>query len=162
MYKMPRKVTNKRKVSEKRKSGGKRKTTYKRKSLRKRGGSGTASWAPYGGASEQLSNLGSNQPIPTVSSNQPTMSMAMPKMNGGGVVTLAPAKYGGGEVTLAPAKYGGKQQQQQQKQQQQGAGILNDIALPALLVYANNAYGRRGANDVSSRRRSSRRSSVSR
>ena len=68
----------------------------------------------------------------------------------GGLATITPMK--GGQPMLSPAKIGG------QRQQQQGAGVLNDIALPAVLVYANNAYGRRLTKGVS-RRRSSRRSS---
>jgi hypothetical protein len=70
---------------------------------------------------------------------------------------LIQSKVGGS--SLSPAKVGGK------KQQQQGAGILNDLALTAALIYANNAYGksRRSSPPSFSRKSSfSRRNSFSR
>ena len=68
------------------------------------------------------------------------------------------SKVGGS--SWSPAKYGGKKQQRQQ-----GAGIFNELALPAMLIYANNAYGKsRSSSSPSFSRKSSfsRRNSFSR
>lgn len=101
-----------------------------------RGGAGTATWAPYGGANEQHAGSEGNL-----------------------IATNAPSLRGGAHTPLSPALVGGKQQKQQQ-----GAGVLNDIALPAMLIYANNLYGRRRSVRASSSRRgrSFRRRSASR
>lgn len=124
---MPRKTTQKRR-------------TQKRKVNQKRGGSGTASWAPYGGATQQHAGSEGNLIAPVA-------------VVGGAQLPLSPAAVVKGGNALSPAKYGG-----QQKQKQQGAGVLNDLALPALLIYANNAYGRSRSSRSSSSRRTSRRS----
>ena len=94
------------------------------------------------------------------------------KMNGGSaVVALAPAAIVGGSA-LTPASMGGNVMAssalkvggnahmvkggKQQNQNQNGGNVLTDLAVPAVLLYANNTIGRRG---VSRSRRSSRRSS---
>jgi hypothetical protein len=142
-----------RKTSYKRKTGDKKKRTNRRKTM-KRGGNalvgaelsgsgvttGTGGWAPFGGAGQQVQSL--NGGLVTVTPGVESMRNENMQMKVGG-------------SSLSPAKFGGQKQKQQQ---QQGAGVLNDIALPALLVYANNAYGSRLAKEPSVRR-SSRRSS---
>jgi hypothetical protein len=83
--------------------------------------------------------------------------LADQQSRGGEGNLIASVKVGGGVANLSPSMVGGKQQKQQQ-----GAGVLNDIALPAMLIYANNAYGRGRSNGSTFRRRSRRRGRFSR
>ena len=127
---------NKRKSDKKRNN----KTNKRRSQYKKRGGAGTLDFAPYGGMGQQHAMIGKGNEI-------------APLALGGSA--LSPAVYGGALPQLAPSKVGGSRKQR-------GAGVLNDLALPALLVYANNMKTTPSQLLASTRRRFSRSSRSSR
>lgn len=73
------------------------------------------------------------------------------------------AKYVSNCATVGAMK-GGRKSRKQQQQQQDGGNVIQDIAVPAILLYANQTFGRRRTSRhtkprYSFKRRSARRSS---
>jgi hypothetical protein len=93
--------------------------------------------------------------------NSGALVLAKPTMGGSSLMpsTLAPATLTmGGNVVSGAAKYGGGEDLEKMggKKGKKGGNLLGQIAVPAVLLYANQMVGRRRTKNRRSGRRSSR------
>jgi len=156
-----------------RKSNQQKKRSYRR-SMKMMGGDGAATHAinVYGGMDSQHAVSGGDNTIAMNGGVQPVAvikggSALSPAPITGGTIELTPAPITGGTVALAPAPVTGGTLGLASAPIRGGAkggsGIITDLAVPAVLIYANKALrGRHTSNKSYKKRRNSRRRSYRR